>query len=97
MIIIRNARIIERRGGGFQLNRLAQLFTLAEPSVPRASIVRLARAVNVVRPAARRLHIDRARFAKGGRLGITLAVCMSGLNLSAKPRLFSRGESGIMF
>ena len=65
--------------------------------VPCASIVWLARAVNVVRPAARRLHIDRAHFAKGGRLGITLAVCISGLNLSAKPRLFSRGKSGIMF
>ena len=49
-------------------------------SVPRAAIIWLARAVNVVLPAARRLHIDRARFAKGGRLGITLAVCISGLN-----------------
>ena len=34
------------------------------PSVPRASIIWLAHAVNVVRPAARRLHLDRARFAK---------------------------------
>jgi len=38
-----------------------------------------AHAVNVVRPIALRLHIDRARFAKGGRLGITLRMCMSGL------------------
>ena len=43
-------------------------------SVPRASIVWLARAVNVVRPATLRLHIDRARFAKGGRLGNTLGI-----------------------
>lgn len=34
-----------------------------ETSVPCASIIWLARAVNVVRPVARRLHIDRARFA----------------------------------
>jgi hypothetical protein len=46
--------------------------------VPRASIVWLARAVNVVRPATPRLHIDRARYAKGGRLGNTLGICMSG-------------------
>jgi hypothetical protein len=31
-----------------------------------------------VRPAARRLHIDRARFAKGWHLGNTLGACMSG-------------------
>jgi len=37
--------------------------------VPRASIVWLARAVNVVRPAARRLHIDGTRSAMGRRLG----------------------------
>jgi hypothetical protein len=49
-----------------------------KPSVPRASIIWLAHAVNVVRPASRRLHIDRARFAKGWHLGITLGVCMSG-------------------
>jgi len=36
--------------------------------VPRASIIWLTRAVNVVRPAALRLHIDRARFAKGRAL-----------------------------
>jgi hypothetical protein len=28
-------------------------------------------------PCCPRLHIDRVRFAKGGRLGITLGVCMS--------------------
>jgi hypothetical protein len=67
-------------------------------SVPRASIIWLARAVNVVRPATPRLHIDCAPFAKNRlRLGITLGVCMSGLNLSAKPRLFSQGKSGIIF
>lgn len=37
-------------------------------SVPRASIVWLARAVNVVRPVALRLHIDRAHFATDERL-----------------------------
>ena len=42
--------------------------------------VRLARfcGSKVVRPAARRLHLDRVRFAKGGHLGITLGICMSG-------------------
>jgi hypothetical protein len=40
--------------------------------VPRALIIWLAHAVNVVRPADLRLHIDRVRFAKGGRLGDTL-------------------------
>jgi hypothetical protein len=39
-------------------------FCIHIPSVPRASIIWLARAVNVVRPAARRLHIDCAPFAK---------------------------------
>src|SRR5205807_1522380 len=46
-------------------------------SVPHASIIWLARAVNVVRPVALRLHFDRVRIAKGGRLRFTLAVCMS--------------------
>ncbi len=43
-----------RRSGAHWLNR----------SVPRASIIRLAHAVNVVRPVALRLHIDRVRFAE---------------------------------
>lgn len=60
----------ETRSFDFELN--------TTPSVPRASIIWLALAVNVVRPAARRLHIDRARFAKEWHLGITLGVCMSG-------------------
>ena len=51
-------------------NRSAHLFMQAKPNVPRASIIWLARAVNVVRPAAPRLHIDRARFAKGMALRI---------------------------
>ena len=42
------------------------------------SILWLAHAVKVVRPAARRLHLDRVRFAIGWHLGITLGVCMSG-------------------
>jgi hypothetical protein len=50
---------------------------LQNRSVPRASIVWLPHAVNVVRPAVPRLHIGRARFAKGGRLGNTLGMCMS--------------------
>ena len=54
-------------------------FCIRTPSVPRASIIWLAHAVKVVRPAARRLHLDRVRFAKGWHLGITLGVCMSGL------------------
>jgi len=49
-----------------------------KPSVPRASIIWLAHAVKVVRPAARRLHLDRVRCAKEWHLGITLGVCMSG-------------------
>jgi hypothetical protein len=53
-------------------------FSIRTPSVPRAFIIWLAHAVNVVRPAARRLHIDRVRCAKGWHLGITLGVCMSG-------------------
>jgi hypothetical protein len=53
-------------------------FRIRTPSVPLASIIWLAHAVNVVRPAARRLHIDRARFAKGWHLGNTLGACMSG-------------------
>ncbi len=53
-------------------------FRIRTPSVPRASIIWLAHAVNVVRPAARRLHIDCVRFTKGWHLGITLGVCMSG-------------------
>lgn len=53
-------------------------FRIRTPSVPRASIIWLAHAVKVVRPAARRLHLDRVRFAKGWHLGITLGVCMSG-------------------
>lgn len=44
-------------------------------SVPRASIIWLARAVNVVRPVTLRLHIDRARSARDGRLGFTLGIC----------------------
>ena len=39
---------------------------LAEPCVPRASIVWLARAVKVERPLSPRVStIDRARFARG--------------------------------
>lgn len=53
-------------------------FCIRTPSVPRASIIWLAPAVKVVRPAARRLHLDRVRFAIGWHLGITLGVCMSG-------------------
>ena len=43
----------------YQIGRI-----FAKPSVPRASIIWLARAVNVVRPATRGLHIDCACFAK---------------------------------
>jgi hypothetical protein len=39
-------------------------FCIRTPSVPPASIIWLARAVNVVRRATRRLHIDCAPFAK---------------------------------
>ena len=53
-------------------------FRIRTPSVPRAFIIRLAHAVKVVRPAARRLHLDRVRYAIGWHLGITLGVCMSG-------------------
>jgi hypothetical protein len=53
-------------------------FCIRTPSVPRASIIWLAHAVKVVRPAALRLHLDRVRFAKGWHLGNTLGVCMSG-------------------
>ena len=48
------------------------------PSVPRASIIWLAPAVEVVLLATRRLHLDRVRFAIGWHLGITLGICMSG-------------------
>jgi hypothetical protein len=54
-------------------------FCIRTPSVPRASIIWLAHAVKVVRPATGRLHLDRVRSAKGWHLGITLGVCMSGL------------------
>ena len=37
---------------------------ITEPSVPRALIIWLARAVKVERPFALRLHLDRARFAR---------------------------------
>jgi hypothetical protein len=53
-------------------------FRIRTPSVPRASIIWLAHTVKVVRPAARRLHLDCVRSAKGWHLGITLGVCMSG-------------------
>ncbi|MFZ1074138.1 MAG: hypothetical protein WAO21_11995 [Verrucomicrobiia bacterium] len=56
-------------------NRSAHLFIQAKPSVPRASIIWLARAVNVVRPVSLRLHIDCARSARDGRLGFTLGIC----------------------
>jgi hypothetical protein len=56
-------------------------FCICTPSVPRASILWLAHAVKVVRPAARRLHLDRVRFAMGWHLGITLGVCMSGFRI----------------
>ena len=59
-------------------------------SVPRASIIWLARAVNVVRPAARRLHIDCARFAKGRHLGNTLGVCMSGFKTHRQFQIISK-------
>jgi hypothetical protein len=65
------------RGGKVGVKMLVE-FRIRTPSVPRASIIWLAHAVNVVRPAASRLHIDRVRFAKGWHLGITLGVCMSG-------------------
>jgi hypothetical protein len=45
------------------IRKLIQMGLSYEPSVPCASIIWLARAVNVVRPVTRRLHIDRARFA----------------------------------
>jgi hypothetical protein len=54
-------------------------FRIRTPSVARASIIWLAHAVKVVRPAARRLHLDCVRSAKGWHLGNTLGVCMSGL------------------
>jgi hypothetical protein len=41
---------------------------IEDRGVPCALILWLAQAVNVVRPAARRLHIDCVRLAKGGRL-----------------------------
>lgn len=56
-------------------NRSAHLFLQAKPNVPRASIIWLARAVNVVRPVTLRLHIDCARSARDGRLGFTLGIC----------------------
>ena len=65
-------------------------FRIRSSSVPLASIIWLAHTVNVVRPAARRLHIDRARFAKGGRLGITLAVCMSGFRSTVQRMRFEK-------
>ena len=49
------------------------------PSVPRASIIWLAPAVKVVLPTPVRLHLDRVHYAIGWHLGITLGVCMSGL------------------
>ena len=54
-------------------------FCIRTPSVPRASIIWLAHAVKVVRLNFRRLHLDRVRFAIGWHLGITLGVCMFGL------------------
>ena len=57
-----------RRSGAHWLNR----------SVPRASIIRLAHAVNVVRPVALRLHFDRVRIAKQGR---ALKIHARGLHL----------------
>ena len=66
-------------------------FRIRTPSVPRASIIWLAHAVKVVRPAALRLHLDRVRFAKGWHLGITLGVCMSGLR-----NLVMRADNGKM-
>ena len=62
-------------------SRAAQYAHWQNRSVPRASIIWLAHAVNVVRPVALRLHIDRVRFAKGGRLRFTLVVCTSGLEI----------------
>jgi len=53
-------------------------FRIRTPSVPRASIVWLAHAVKVVRPATRRLHLDCVRCARDWHLRITLEVCMSG-------------------
>ena len=61
------------------MNAAIVLDAPAKPSVPRAFITWLAHAVKVVRPAARRLHFDGARFAKGWHLGNTLGICMSGL------------------
>src|SRR2546421_2779468 len=63
-------------------SRAAQYAHWQNRTVPRASIIIwLAHAVNVVRPAALRLHIDRVRSAKGGRLRFTLVVCTSGLEI----------------
>ena len=70
-------------------------FRIRTPSVPRASIVWLAHAVKVVRPATLRLHLDRVRFAKGWHLGNTLGVCMSGLEFELQ-RAGSR-ESSLVF
>ena len=47
--------------------RARVLFALAEPERASRPIIWLARAVNVVRPAVPRLHIDRACFAKRRR------------------------------
>src|SRR5207253_11438895 len=44
--------------------REAQYAHWQNRSVPRAPIIWLAHAVNVVRPVALRLHIDRVRFAR---------------------------------
>jgi len=76
-------RIQEAPGLLFVPVGVTRLFALVEPSVPRASIIWLARAVDVVRPVAVRLHIDCARFANGGRLGITLGMCTFGLETFA--------------
>jgi hypothetical protein len=54
-------------------------FRIRTPSVPRASIILLAHAVKVERSSTLRLHLDRVRFAMGWHLGITLGVCISGL------------------
>jgi hypothetical protein len=58
-------------------------------SVPRAFIIWLAPAVKVVRPAARRLHLDRVRFAMDWHLGITLGVCMSSFKIHGQFRTIS--------
>ena len=74
-----NIRSAENRSRTNQCSRDDDDADSARAGLSLWSAARLAPAVKVVRPAARRLHLDCVRFAKGWHLGITLGVCMSGL------------------